>query len=169
VEITVRGGKDHGNVRQINGKWFIRTDSFYMNGAEMEDAYDANVESGWYSNLRLAETPEDLAIVEQWKQDQEQKAQARVDKMYEQQNTACFVPYMGQRVTYRYSVKSGTISKVTAGTHKVCKQINGRNEQVEQSYWTVEITEDGKKTSSPIAPYYLKPETRAKTLAPLLT
>jgi hypothetical protein len=139
-EITVRGGKDAGDVRQINGKWYIRTNSFYMNAVEMEDAYDVNIESGWYSNVKPMETDEDKAFVAAYLAERERKEKEHSSDLYKKNNTALFIPQIGQRVLYRFMKSNpthGTITELGLQSHMV------------------RVRADGKKSASWIAPFCL--------------
>jgi hypothetical protein len=118
-QLTVPGGKDAGDVRLIDGEYYIRVDSFYMNQYEMEEAYDVNIESGWYSNVRLAESDEDKAFVEKYLAEKTCKEQEGKSKIYKINNFSLFVPQVGQRVFYPATGKHGIITELSTRNHLV--------------------------------------------------
>lgn len=82
-KIMVRGGKDLGDCTQVDGTWYIRRDSFWVDGADMEDGWDVQIETGWYSHVELPTTPEEEAYVQAYVAEQERKEVERIREMHE--------------------------------------------------------------------------------------
>lgn len=105
-------------------KWYVADSNFYVDAADLEDGWDVQMENGWHTNAHEAVSEQDLALVS----DVQAKEAERQSDLYRSQNTATFLPEVGQRIISARTGVRFTIVELSKDNHMIRVRADGKKD-----------------------------------------